>query len=87
MAKKQTVDSKQSVIKATISAKDLRNKSVVELNEALKTTKADLTEAQRMHVAGELVNPNVIGMFRKTIARIQTLLVEKSREKTERKED
>lgn len=89
MAKKKTVDTKASVktVKSTVTVKELRAKSAKELAEVLKTTKADLVEASRMHAAGELVNPRVLGNLRKTIARIYTLMVEKALEEVKGKED
>lgn len=87
MAKKQTADSKQPTVKATISVADLRGQSLEELTETLRTVRADLAEARRALVAGELINPRLISMYRKTIARVQTLMVEKSREESKGKED
>lgn len=86
MAKKQTAESKKPAVKATVSVSDLRKQTLAELAETLKTVKADLAEARKSHAAGELVNPQVLALFKKTIARVQTLMVEKARE-TERKED
>lgn len=86
MAKKQTAESKQPTVKATVSVNDLRTQTLAELNKTLKSVKADLAEARKSHAAGELVNPQVLALFKKTIARVQTLMVEKARE-TERKED
>lgn len=73
-------------VKSTVTTKDLRTQSLVELAETLKNVKVDLADARRSHAAGELVNPQVLAMFKKTIARAQTLMVEKARE-AERKED
>lgn len=87
MAKKQTADSKQPTVKATISVADLRGQSLKELTETLRTVRADLAEARRALVAGELINPRLISMYRKTIARVQTLMIEKSREESKGKED
>lgn len=86
MAKKQTAESKQPTVKATVSVNDLRTQTLAELNKTLKSVKADLAEARKSHAAGELVNPQALALFKKTIARVQTLMVEKARE-TERKED
>lgn len=86
MAKKQIAESKQPVVKATVSIADLRKNSVKGLAETLKTVKTDLADARRSHAAGELVNPRVLGIFKKTIARVQTVMVEKTRE-TNGKED
>lgn len=86
MAKKAETKVTTKTVKSTVTVKDLRSQTVEELAETLKTVKADLAEANRSHAAGELVNPRVLGMFKKTIARAQTLMVEKARE-AERKED
>ena len=87
MAKKQTADSKKPAVKATVSVADLRKQSVKELTETLKSVRNDLAEARRSHAAGELVNPRVLAKFKKTIARVQTLMVEQSREEAKGKED
>ncbi len=87
MAKKQTTDSKKVTVKATVSTADLREKSLKDLDETLKAVRADLAEARRALVAGELINPRVIGLHRKTIARVQTLMTEKKREESKGKED
>ena len=86
MAKKAETKVTTKTVKSTVSTEDLRKQSVAELNDTLKTVKADLAEAKRSHGAGELVNPRVLSMFKKTIARVQTLIVEKTRE-AQRKED
>ncbi len=81
MAKK-TAETKVSTktIKSTVTVQDLRAQSVKELADTITSVKADLAEASRSHVAGELVNPQVLAMFKKTIARATTLLGEKARE-------
>lgn len=86
MAKKAETKVTTKTVKSTVTTKDLRTQTVAELNDTLKTVKADLAEAQRSHAAGELVNPRVLSMFKKTIARVKTLIVEKTRE-AKRKED
>ena len=86
MAKKAETKVITKTVKSTVSTEDLRKQSVAELDDTLTTVKADLAEAKRSHGAGELVNPRVLSMFKKTIARVQTLIVEKTRE-AQRKED
>jgi ribosomal protein L29 len=86
MAKKAETKVTTKSVKSTVTTKDLRAQNVAELNDTLKSVKADLAEAKRSHAAGELVNPRVLSMFKKTIARVQTLIVEKTRE-AQRKED
>jgi len=86
MAKKVETKVTTKTVKSTVAVEDLRKESIAELNDTLETVKADLAEARRSHAAGELVNPRVLSMFKKTIARVQTLIVEKTRE-AKRKED
>lgn len=86
MAKKAETKVTTKTVKSTVTTEELRKQSATELAETLKSVKADLAEAKRSHAAGELVNPRVLSMFKKTIARVQTLMVEKARE-AKRKED
>lgn len=87
MAKKVAeTKTKAKVVKSTTTVKELRGQSIKELAETLKSIKTDLAEAQRSHAAGELVNPRVLGGFKKTIARVNTLMKEKALE-TKGKED
>lgn len=80
MAKKAETKVLTKTVKSTVSIKEIREKSVKELNEMLIEVKKDFAEASRSHAAGELVNPQVLGMFRKTIARVKTMMVQKTRE-------
>ena len=82
MAKKavETKPKAAKTVKPTSTVKELRAQSAKELAETLKSVQADLAEARRTHAAGELVNPRVLSMFKKTIARVQTLLKEKALE-------
>jgi ribosomal protein L29 len=80
MAKKAETKVTTKTVKSTVTTEELRKQSLTELAETLKSVKADLAEANRSHAAGELVNPRVLAMFKKTIARVQTLMVEKARE-------
>ncbi len=80
MAKKAETKVEVKNVKSTVAVEDLRGQSLKELAETLKTVRADLAESRRTHAAGELVNPQVLSMFKKTIARVQTLMVEKARE-------
>lgn len=79
MAKKAEKATPKAV-KPTTTVKELRAQSVEDLSKTLKDAKADFTEMLRTHAAGELVNPRVLSLQRKTIARVNTLLVEKSLE-------
>lgn len=67
------------VVKATYTSTELRGKDLETLLADLASVRADLADARRSLAAGELVNPNVIPKYRKTIARIQTVVVEKAR--------
>lgn len=44
------------------------------LQEQLADVRQDLLDAQKSHRSGELVNPRVIGQYRKEIARLMTKL-------------
>ncbi len=68
------------------TVKDLRLKTQQELTDLLLDAHKDLAGSRRSLAAGELVNPRVISIYRKDIARLKTLLIEKAREET-RKED
>lgn len=48
--------------------------SIEELRASLQTKQVDLIEAKRSHAAGELVNPRVLGAYRKDIARLLTAI-------------
>ena len=52
-------------------------KSTEELKAELETKRADLLEARRSHAAGELVNPKVLRVYRKEIARLLRQINEK----------
>ena len=49
-------------------------KSVDELVAELATKQQDLLDSKRSHQAGELVNPRVLGVNRKEIARLMTAI-------------
>ena len=58
---------------ATKNAKDATVvKSLEELKAELQSKRNDLLEARKSHAAGELVNPKVLGVYRKDIARLLT---------------
>ena len=86
MAKKAETKVVSKTVKATIKTSDLRGQSLEELAETLKAVRSDLAEARKMHAAGELVNPRVLMLFKKTIARTETVIAEKAQE-IKRKED
>ena len=58
---------------ATKNAKDATVvKSIEEMKAELQSKRNDLLEARKSHAAGELVNPKVLGVYRKDIARLLT---------------
>ena len=58
---------------ATKNAKDATVvKSLEELKAELQSKRNDLLEARKSHAAGELVNPKVLSVYRKDIARLLT---------------
>ena len=63
---------------ATKNAKDATVvKSIEELKAELQSKRNDLLEARKSHAAGELVNPKVLRVYRKEIARLLTQINEK----------
>lgn len=61
--------------KSTKSAnKAVEVKSLADLQQDLATKQNDILEARRGHRAGELVNPRVITVTRKEIARLKTAI-------------
>ena len=59
---------------------DLRTKSVVELNDELVAAKKELFNLRFQNATNQLDNTSRIKEVRKNIARIQTIIVEKSAE-------
>ena len=49
-------------------------KAELSLEQQLANKRADLLEARKSHAGGELVNPRVIGGYRKEIARLLTTI-------------
>jgi ribosomal protein L29 len=78
-APKKTATTAKVVKSGFASAKDLREKSVKDLAARLVEVQKDLADARRGLVAGELMNPRVIGNYKKEIARLKTIMVEKAR--------
>ncbi len=60
-----------------LKTKDLREKSVTELQEELSSLKEQLFKAKMQLSSRQLENSSLLGTLRKSIARIQTLLTEK----------
>lgn len=61
------------------AVKTVEVKSLAQLIEDLKKTQADLLDAKKSHRAGELVNPHVLTVTRKSIARIKTAIAIETR--------
>lgn len=68
----------EKTVKATKSAKNVKAakevKSLADLQKDLATKQNDLLEARKGHKAGELVNPRVITLTRKEVARLKTAI-------------
>ena len=56
------------------TAKATEVKTIDQLHEELATKKADQIAHKRSHAAGELVNPRVLTVTRKEIARLHTAI-------------
>ena len=68
--------------KTTKKEVDLTKKTIAELNAELITTQTDLVESKRSHAARELVSTVRIKDLRRQVARIKTVLSQKSKEET-----
>ena len=60
--------------KKTTTKKATEVKSIDQLRTELATKQADQLAAKRSHAAGELVNPRVLTVTRKEIARLHTAI-------------
>lgn len=65
---KKTTAPKKTTVKAT------EVKTIDQLREELATKQADQITHRRSHAAGELVNPRVLTVTRKEIARLHTAI-------------
>ena len=65
-------------VKINTFVKDLKAKSVAELNEELVAAKKELFNLRFQNATNQLDNTSRIKEVRKNIARIQTLIVEKA---------
>ncbi len=64
-------------IKKTTKApakKAVEVKTLTQLQEELVTLQHDYRESRRSHIMGELVNPRVLTVQRKSVARLQTAI-------------
>ena len=60
--------------KKTTAKKATEVKTLEQLRAELETKQADQIAAKRSHAAGELVNPRVLTVTRKEIARLHTAI-------------
>ena len=65
-------------MKSKTVVEDLKAKSVAELNEELVAAKKELFNLRFQNATNQLDNPSRIKEVRKNIARIQTVITEKS---------
>jgi large subunit ribosomal protein L29 len=59
---------------------DLRKKDVDELHELLDARRAEVMDLRFSHATGALENPARMGQARRDVARILTVIAEKTRE-------
>ena len=81
MADKKTT--KAPVAKAAKATKAVEVKTVEQLNDDLVALLAENLESRRSHRLGELVNPHVLTVQRKNIARLHTAIAAANREAVE----
>lgn len=72
--KKTTKPTAAKVAKATKVTKATELKTVEQLNDDLVKLLAENLESRRSHQQGELVNPHVLTVQRKNIARLHTAI-------------
>ena len=65
-------------MKSTTYVKELENKTVQELNEELTSAKKELFNLRFQNATNQLDNTSRIKEVRRNIARIQTIITEKS---------
>lgn len=71
--------------KAKKPAAKKAEKETKSLAEQLVAVQSDMLEAKKSHKAGELVNPRVLGGYRKQIARIKTQMKQEATKEKEGK--
>jgi ribosomal protein L29 len=77
-AKTVKKDASKTVNAVVKTVADLRELTVAQLHEALKTAREDLLMVQKMLHANELPNTHVVRNAKKQIARIHAMLTEKN---------
>jgi ribosomal protein L29 len=65
---------KKPVVKKTTSKKAVEIKTVDQLKDDLVQALSDQMDSKRSHAQGELVNPHVLTVQRKAIARLHTAI-------------
>jgi len=65
---------KKTVAKKPVTKKTELPKTLEELQQALATVRQDMFDARKSHKQGELVNPHVLTVKRKEIARLLTAI-------------
>ena len=68
-----------------MEAKDLRGKNPVELKEELLKLRREQFNLRMQRATGQMARPDQFGKVRKDIARVKTVLGEKSRDETKGK--
>lgn len=81
MAKKDT----KAVAKAPVKATEV--KTIDQLNEALTKLQLEHLESRKSHKQGELVNPHVLTVQRKNIARAHTAITAATKSASTLKEE
>jgi large subunit ribosomal protein L29 len=67
-------------MKSKIQAKDLRGNETAEIERTLKQLREDLFQQRLKHNTSQIENTMVIRTTRRDIARVSTVLAEKSRQ-------
>ncbi len=60
-----------------MSIKEIREKSIADLEKEIDALKAELFDLRMQKATGQLENPQAIRNVRKTIARIKTVITER----------
>lgn len=81
MADKKTA----KTVKSTKQVTPIADRPLEQLQKDLDTVLVDLHDAKKSHAAGELVNPRVLTMTRREVARLKTAI--RARQLTAAKEE
>ncbi len=74
VTKKQDTKAPKAAVKKAVKKVDYRSMSAADLHKLLAEKHQDLLDSRRSLMGGELVNPRVLGVTRKDIARIKTAI-------------